>query len=111
MNYVQHIPNNDYEIVSRNHYIKYSTSLLRLTIVKIDNIGLGVYVTKSTTLYDDSIVYTHDDVIDYRYRYGFGHTKLDKLIWNLYKMNRFYYSTNDVGNIVENYIKRIKTPL
>ena len=111
MNYVQHIPNNDYDIVSRNHYIKYSTSLLRLTLVKIDNIGLGVYVTKSTTLYDDSIVYTHDDVIDYRYRYGFGHTKLDKLIWNLYKMNRFYYSTNDVGNIVENYIKRIKTPL
>ena len=111
MNYVQHIPNNDYKILSRNHYIKFSTSLLRLTIVKIDKIGLGVYVAKSTTLYDDSIIYTYGDIEDYRFRYGFGYTKLDKLIWNLYKMNRFYYANNDLGNIVENYIKRIKAPL
>ena len=55
-----HIPNNNYEVLSKNHYIKFSTDLLRLTIVNFDKIGLGVIVTMSTTSYDDSIIYTSD---------------------------------------------------
>lgn len=103
-----HIPDYNYDVVSKNHYISFSTDLLRLTIVNFDKIGVGVIVTKSTTSYDDSIIYTSDSVIDYRYRYAFGYSKLDKYIWNLYKKRKFYYSSNEVGAIVESYINQFR---
>ena len=103
-----HIPTNDYEVLSKNHYIKFSTDLLRLTIVNFDKIGLGVIVTMSTTSYDDSIIYTSDSVTDYRYRYAFGHTKIDKLIWDLFKKHKFYYQSNEVGAIVDSYVNQFR---
>lgn len=103
-----HIPSNDYEVLSKNHYIKFSTDLLRLTIVNFDKIGLGVIVTMSTTSYDDSVIYTSDSVTDYRYRYAFGHTKVDKLIWELFKKHKFYYQSNEVGAIVDSYVNQFR---
>ena len=103
----QHIPNENYEVLSRNHYLKFSTDLLRLSIVKFEKIGYGVIVSKSTTLYDDSIIYTCGEIIDYRYRYGYGYTKLDKVIWGLFKKHKFFYSTNEQGSIIDSYIKQL----
>lgn len=103
-----HIPTNYYEVISKNHYIKFSTDLLRLTIVNFDKIGLGVIVTMSTTSYDDSVIYTSDSVTDYRYRYAFGHTKVDKLIWDLFKKHKFYYQSNEVGSIVDSYVNQFR---
>jgi len=102
-----HIPTEKRKIVSRNHYIKFSTDLLRLTIVKFEKLGYGVLVTNATTSYDDSVIYTIDDITDPRFRHSYGYTKLDKIIWDLYKKKKFYYSTNEVGAIVESYIKQI----
>lgn len=107
MDSVQHIPNEKYEILSRNHYIKVSNELVRLSIVKFETLGIGVIVQNSTTTYDDSIIYTIDDLIDYRYRYGVGYTKLDRFIWQQYNRNKFYYATNEQGSIVESYLQLI----
>ena len=62
----------------------------------------------STTSYDDSVIYTSDSVTDYRYRYAFGHTKVDKLIWDLFKKHKFYYQSNEVGAIVDSYVNQFR---
>lgn len=108
MDLVPHIPKQQHDVLSKNHYIKISNELVRLTIVNFEKIGLAVLVTNATTTYDDSIIYTVNDITDRRYRYGFGFTKLDKLIWNLYRKNKFYYATNEQGEIVKSFLSQIK---
>lgn len=105
---VQHIPTERAEILIRNRYIKVSTELLRLSLVKFETLGYGVIVNNATTTYDDSVIFTVDDLTDPRYRYGFGYSNIDKLYWDFYKKNKFYYATNEVGSIVESYLQQIK---
>ena len=80
----------------------------RLSIIRRENGVLLVYAHKATRTYDDSIIYTLADTFDSRYRFKFGTTKLDALIWSLYRDNKFFYATNEVGEIVADYMRQAK---
>jgi len=101
----QHIPRIDYKSILRNVYIKHNNKLLSLEVVQ-NAIGICVYVHWSYYTYDDSIIFTLEDMKDRRYIFGLGHNqKVSKIIWTLYKKNMFFYSSNDCQNFLENYIK------
>lgn len=93
--------------LSRRFYISYNNKLVNLELVKND-VGLVIYCHNATRTYDDSIIYTLSDIRRPLDRYKIGNTKIDKIIWNCYLQNKFYYSTNDVGALVQQYINECK---
>lgn len=104
----QHISRDEnISILSRNHYIKYNNKLVNLEVVQ-SNVGICIYCHWATKTYDDSIIYTLGEIRTPLDRYKIGYTKLDKVIWNCFKLNKFYYGTNDVGAFVESYINDCK---
>lgn len=105
----QHEPNlSDIKVIASNIYILHNNILIRLELRKSSEIPIYVHCYRANKIKDDSIIFTLGDIIDNRYVYGFGHNKLHKMIWNLYKRNLFYYRTNMVGNLVNDFYTNVK---
>ena len=105
----QHEPNlTDIKVIASNIYILHNNILIRLELRKSSEIPIYVHCYRANKIKDDSIIFTLGDIIDNRYVYGLGHNKLHKMIWNLYKRNLFFYRTNMVGNIVNDFYTNVK---
>lgn len=103
-----HIPRDTTtKVLIRQHYIKYNNKLVNLELV-YNGVGMCVYCHWAKQTYDDSIIYTLEEIKSPLYRYKLGYTNLDKTIWDLYKKNKFYYGTNDVGSFIESYLNTCK---
>ena len=106
-----HIPHNkDIDehatILYNKLFMMQSGKLLKLQLVK-NPIGLCVYVVPANETYNDSWILTHGEIYDRRMIYGLGgkNTILD-VYWKLYKMNRWYYTTNLDGELIKSYIEQ-----
>lgn len=98
-------PKRGYTSVFRNVYLTYNDKLVNLEIVKYENVGYWIIAHGATSVYDDSIIYTRDEIIDYRYRYKFGTgDKLDRFVWRLIDTKRVSYSNNMIGSVVSHYM-------
>lgn len=91
-----------------NRYIRHNNYLLQLELYKSSELGLYVICHKANQCYDDSIIYTIEDIAAKNERYKWGSNKLDKLLLNLLKGNKFYYATNLEGSLMDNYINEVK---
>lgn len=98
----QHIKRGDHEILSRNIYIYYHAKYYRCDIVNND-IGLCIYCHRATRIYDDSQIFTLEEITDPRYIFGLGYRKKHLAIWKLLKNNRWYFDTNETGDAIERY--------
>lgn len=97
------------KLIDRRHYIQYSNRLINLEIRFCEELGLYIYCHRATRIYDDSIIYTNDNMIkNKQYRFLFGSTNLDKKIFTLYNQNKWYYQNNTIGSQVNNYIQTSK---
>lgn len=65
-----------------------------------------VAVHRATRTYDDSIIFTIGEIDKNNKRFRFGFTPSDKRLWELYKRNKFYYASNDIGSLIDNYVKQ-----
>lgn len=90
-----------------NRYIRYNNYLLQLELFRNNELGLYVICHKAGTTYPDSIIYTLDDIAARNERYKWGTGKVDKLIFQLLKQNRFYYATNLEGSLMDAYITEV----
>lgn len=105
----QHLPDDiEIKILHRGMYIKHNNVLVALDIIKTEKHGTCIFCHKATRYYDDSIIYSIGDRETSNFIYGLGVTPPQKIIWELYKQNKFYYATNDVGYTVENYVLSAK---
>lgn len=102
-----HIPkdiNYKNEVIT-NRYIRHNGNLIRMRIILDDNIGTMLLLQRATKLYDNAIIYTREEIHSKYERKNLGYTRTDSFIWNLYKLGRAYFSTNDIGSLVDNYLK------
>lgn len=106
-NYPHIIRDEKTHVIARNLYIKHNNKLVNLEL-SMNRAGLVVNCHWATKTYDDSIIYTLGTIVNTQYRYKQGYTRLDKLVWNLYTKNKFYYATNDVGGLVSSYLIQSK---
>ena len=105
----QHEPNlTDIKVIASNIYILHNNILIRLELRKSSEIPIYVHCYRANKIKDDSIIFTMGDIIDSRYVYGLGHNKLHKMIWSLYNRNLFFYRTNMVGNLVNDFYINVK---
>ena len=67
--------------------------------------GLIVLVTPASRLYDDSRIFTVGEIYDKRYIYKCGSQRSAySALWTLYKRNRWFYATNEAGELVQAFI-------
>lgn len=106
-----HIPpfkKDEPEIIYGKLYMYHSGWYVRLILVSRE-IGLAVHVVPARKLYDDSYCLTMGDIEDKRYIYGSGpKDTIIQTYWQLYKANRWYYSSNTEGALVEAYVKTMR---
>lgn len=106
----QHIDSSDErEVIDRTHFLRYEEEILQLEVCVSEKYGLHVIVHRSTNHDPEGgSIYTCDQINDIRYRFRFGHSRIDKMIWTLYDRNMFFYATNSCASIMNKYINRAK---
>ena len=85
-------------------FISMSGKLVKLKLVKDNNLGLCVFVTPATITHDDSYILTADDITSKRTIFGLGRGTFIESYWRLYERNKFYYSNDTEGDFVKAYI-------
>lgn len=97
------------EILSRRFYILYEDRLINLELCHSPSDGVHVIAHFATKdIKPDSIIYSTGLMLDWRYRYKFGHTPADRWIWTLYERKKFFYTSNAVGAVVDKYYQTAK---
>lgn len=97
------------KILTRQFYILYEDRYINLELARDETNGVHIIAHMATKgPYKDSIIYSMGLMMDWRYRYKFGHTKADKLVWTLYERKKFFYTSNAVGALVEKYYQTAK---
>ena len=114
----QHIPSYTYDdpktgektereitVLYNRLFLRQSGKLLKLQLIR-DERGLCVYVMPATRTYDDSYILTHGDITTANEIFAFGKrgTPLE-IFWKLYKQNKWYYATNNDGNLIATYVR------
>ena len=91
-----------------SRYLIYNGATVQLELVSNSRLGLHVRAHKANKVPEGLINYQLEEVTSKYQRYKFGHDNLDKKIWQLYARNKWYYSTNEIGNILSSYVYQAK---
>lgn len=97
----------DFDVIFNRFYIYRNNKYLKLDVVNTE-IGICIYCHWASVTYDDSIIFTLDEIRDKRYIAKMGCGQLLKFFQKMYYMNRFYYASNDCASFIENYLKSCK---
>lgn len=106
---VPHIINNETDVyINRKLRLNFDGEIIQLDIVNTEDRGLIVNAHPCTNIYEDSIILTVGEIRSKRELFGLGKGKICKVIWDLYKENKWYYDTNETGSLVKNYLHTVK---
>lgn len=92
------------ECIARNFYIRTPNRLINIELYFSEDMGMFALCHDAKRTYDDSIIYTRENISSKNERFFMGASAIDKKLWNLYKNNRFFYSTNGVGLVVDKFV-------
>lgn len=95
------------ERIIYNRFIYHNNYILALELFRSKELGFYVIVHKANRTYDDSIIYTLEDITAANERYKWGSGKIDKMLFKLLKCNKFYYATNLEGSLLDSYTKEL----
>lgn len=90
-------------------WMVFGDDVLQGEIVTTEN-DLFVFIHRKTSTLKfkkGDLVYDLESHTEFNLRYSFMHPidNIDNKIYNLYKSNKFFYQSNDVGEIVRNFVK------
>lgn len=101
---VPHIWHEDNEVyINRDIRLDCDGTFIQLDLVKCER-GIVVYAHECTRNYPRSIILTTGDITEKNQMYGLGSGKLCDLLWKLKHQNKWYYSNNEIGAFVTNYL-------
>lgn len=93
------------ELIDRTHYIEMGLNMVAVELWHSEKYGYHCRVHRATKIYDDSVIYTRDEVRDKRYRQGYGYSKVDQWLWDLLDRGLWHFATNSQKNFVDKYIE------
>lgn len=110
-----HIPPSDadhpVEVLLNRVFVERSGRLVKLQLVRSEQHGLCVYAMPATKTYDDSIIFTADELLDSRYVFAFGKQTVVAWVWDLYVAGKYRYATNATGAYIKSYVSYAMTRL
>ena len=104
-------PDNPSKVILNNVFLKRQTALLKLKLVEHPILGIAVFVMPATKTYDDSLIFTADDIEDNNHIFCFGEDTGLRFLWDLYMKGRFWYSSNAVGEVIKSYVSYAQSKL
>lgn len=100
-----HIIREDRQIICKSIYLLYSDQIVQLELSYNERLGSHVIVHAATQISEKAlIIFTLNDIVDYRYKFSFGSGKFCKMLWRLYDDHKYFYSDNETGDIFEQYV-------
>ena len=110
-----HIPPADEDkpvrILLNRVFVERQGRYMKLQLVQSEQHGICVYVMPATKTYDDSAIFTADELQDPRYVFAFGKGTGIGFFWELYLQGRFRYAHNAAGAFVKSYVSYTQTKL
>jgi len=95
------------------YYVVWDNDILECEIVKLENSAFTFVHRKTTPIRDDNvnIVYSteHNYKPNYKRKITKAHSRKEEIILWFYKNEKVFYQSNDVGEIMRNYIQWCKT--
>lgn len=93
-------------------FVEFNNSCLQCEVIT-DNNGIFCYIHMKTTELQNrntDIIYNLSANSEYNKRFSFIKPidNIDRKIYNLYESNKFFYQSNDVGEIMSNFVKQSK---
>ena len=105
-----HIEREDRDELDRSRYILFNEQWFRIDLVTSERLGLHCLIHRASSGKNARVIFTVGEIREKRMRYRYGNNEgLDKYLWHLYNMNRWFYADNDVGYAVESYVQRCDT--
>lgn len=101
-----HVPKySDMHVLFQKIYIEHNNKLVNIKLCTSGALPLYAICSWAIRTYTDSYIYTLDSIIEsnHHFKMGNSRTKMDKILADLFKDNKVFYATNDVGSFVENY--------
>lgn len=102
-----HIPGDiDYsKEIKIDRYIIHNGNYVRMRLVMDEKKGPMLLFHRATKVPDNVIIYTREEITNRNQRRNIGYSQIDLKLWKLYTKGRAYFSENDIGSIVDNYLK------
>lgn len=97
------------ECVCNRVYLHYQGQYIHLKLMSDPVKGCVVHVTPATKTYDDSIIITADEPTTKNHVFGFCEQTTLQLWWQLYKQNRWLYTSNGLGSTIHSYVGFVRT--
>lgn len=98
-------------IITRDIYLENGSYQVCLEIRRNIDAGLYVLVRPYEDDFDfDNVKRIYTDVVQQNKKYCTvpdSKNKIDKMIWGLYKKERFFYADNECGEVVRNFIQQL----
>lgn len=107
VNSYPHIQPEERDVIYKGCYIYFNGRYFQIELVNNERLGLHVIVHLATSDKYAERIYTVEEIRERRQVFGFGSTKLDKTLWQLYYNNKWYYADNDIGFSVNSYVNRV----
>lgn len=99
----------DITLITKNRYIRHNGYIIQLELVRSDTMGTYVIVHSANTYREDSIIYCLDiQLEDKRFKYKWGSRPTDKILYQLYQSNKWFYATNLEGTLIDDYVKNME---
>lgn len=96
-------------VLENRLYLENGIELLQIEFVENQEQGLHMEVHRASRVYDDSVILTLEELPDTRYKFGLASGRLNNLLGMLINARRVYFSSNEVGSIFKDYVKRYQT--
>lgn len=94
--------------IIKNLYIEYMDNYVKMDVYVSESMGEYVYFHKVTKIYDDSIIFTTEPIVDNQHIYKTGDNKLYNYVWGLKDKGKFFYQNNTIGSWVSSYLAMCK---
>ena len=89
-----------------SRFLLFNSAVVEIELCSNERLGLFIKAHKATKIPERAICYQLEEITERRQRHRFGYDNLDKKIWLLYNRNKWYYSTNEIGNIIASYVNQ-----
>ena len=92
-----------------DYYLKFELFTILMRLCYHDELGYFVFCRPTKNIKEEHYVFTNTDVFNKYEIYGTGKgIKFFDNFWKLRDLNKFYYSTNDIGEMVEEYLNSLR---
>lgn len=102
-----HIEREERQVLSKDIYLLFNAYIVQLEICYNERLGKHILAHQAKTIDNRAIIiYTIEEIKNKAYKYRYGTDRISRIIWQLFDRHLFFYSNNEVGNVVEQYVNR-----